>query len=553
MKSIQILALLRLQLILLRRAWATPSARTIQIFSFLLSGVMALSLGGILGWLVILLTTFAQQDSLQATFSQWLFLLLWGAISVIWLIAPLLFVIQHEHLHLDPQSLLIYPLSFFNLYAMYTFTGLLEPWSLFFYPLLLGLCGGALVSIGARAILPLLLLFVIFTAIQVVWSRLLVHLFDSLLRSRKGRESGTLVLIAGLLLLAFVPAFIGQALETHPEWQSLLREPQIVSSLHLPLNLLLSFSPPGLATGVLLAAIQGHMVESLSALGGLCCWLCLGICCGQALFRQFITQPPVSTGPQRRWSLWQTDLLAFLDYRTALLVKKDLRTLQRSVLGKLCFLLTPSLLLLIRLLTPLPPRSTWPSTLLLIGSMGYIFTINLFLFCNFFALDGPGFKHYLTAPVPIGTLIQAKHLALGCFVSLDFLCVLYLYQAFFVPISLETLCFVLLAFATVLLGVLSMGTFLSIRFASALDLNQSRVRQSATPLMLAFQFLSLFLLLPALAQALAQQAHQPRCLVMAFLLGLTSLSYVKLLPAQEQLFREQCLVILEAVGSTARS
>lgn len=551
MKPLQIRALLRLQLILLRRAWESPTMlhQTAQILSMGFSSLMAFSLGGLLGWLVLLLSSFAQQGSLPELLTQLLLFLLWGLISLIWLISPLLFVLQNENLHLDLHKLLIYPLSFSSLYGLHTLTGLLEPWSLFFYPLLLGLCGGALLAQKSGVILPLLLLFPIFVAVQVVWSRLLVNWLNNLLRSRQGRERTTLGLIVGILLLAFVPALIGNTLESHPEWQSLLREPTILLQLTLPLNLLLSFSPPGMATEVLMNALRGHSDQSFGALGGLCCWLLLGICCGQSLLRHMLSQPVAEESARERGlGLWQTDMFAGLNYATALIVKKDLRSLRRSVIGKLCFWLTPGLLLLLRFLSPLPPEAVWPSTALFMGAIGYIFMTALFLFCNCFGLDGAGFKLYLTAPLPIHHLLRAKHLALSCFVSLEFVCVLYLYQAFFNPIPLETLLFVLLTFATVLLGVLPLGTVLSIRFPTTLDLNQTRYRQSATPVLLAFQFLSLLLALPALAQFLAHYTGQPRNLVMAAFLALSGFTYYRLFPLQQELFQRECLNILEKVS-----
>jgi hypothetical protein len=552
----QFKSLFALQFKLLQRAWEHPSAmkKWGLIVAFLVGSGLAGTLGWVVGYLVIVLGRYAREGALQSQLMLYVFLLLLGLFSILWLLSPLLFALQNENLHLDLHKLLIYPISFRGLYALHTLTGLLEPWSLFFYPLLLGLVIGGVILEGQAVLAILLILALLFGLIHVVWSRLLVNSLASLMAQRHLRERAILLLLLGMIILSFLPAFMGQALENQTDLQNSLKNPQIWQYLRLPLNVCLAFTPPGMATLVLTGALEAQFSQIIFALLGLFMWLILGNYLGTALLKEMYTHSPGLAEQSPTPSLWwKTDLLGFLPYALGLIVKKELRSLSRSVIGKLCFFLTPFLIVMLRVFALGPVAHVLPATTVLLSALAYIFMTSLFLFCNLFGLDGQGFKLYLYGGMSIRKLLLGKHLAMALFSATEFLLVIYLYLIFFEPIAFEAISFICLAFLTVLIGVLGLGTLISIRFPSPLDLNQTRYRQSATPVLLAFQMLSLFLLLPALAQFLAKFWHQPRTLVMAGFLICVIVSYRLLFRFCEELFQEQRLVILEKISPSAQA
>ncbi|PIQ28169.1 hypothetical protein COW36_04975 [bacterium (Candidatus Blackallbacteria) CG17_big_fil_post_rev_8_21_14_2_50_48_46] len=552
----QFKALFQLQFKLLQRAWKNPS--TLQkagvIITLIISTLMAGSLGWVMGYLVVILSQFSQVGSLQALMVQTLLLFMLSLFSLIWLLSPLLFALQNENLHLDLHKLLVYPLSFKNLYVLHTLTGFLEPWSLFFYPMVLGLIVGGFLLEGFSVLAPLLILGLLFGSVHVVWSRLLVNLLSSVLANRRLRETATLVLLAGIILLAFFPAVISSAFENHPDWQNNLREPGYFLGFMGPLNYWLALSPPGMATLALTGGLEHNLLKTGTALSGLFLWLLLGNQLGTSLLKQMVTSESGSRDQAQVSFAWKkSHLLGFLGYPLALIVRKELRSLSRSVIGKLCFFLTPFLLILMRLLLISTSQAPLPATTVCLSAMAYIFMTSLFLFCNLFGLDGEGFKLYLSGPMPVRRLLKGKHLAMACFTGSGFLGVLYLYTVFYEPIPLETLLFLALAFSCVILGALPLGTIISIRFPMPLDLNQTRYRQNATPVLLAFQMLSILLALPALAQGLGKWTHQPRNLVMFAILGIMIFCYFQLLRLSEELFTEHKLEILEKITQPVMS
>jgi len=552
----QLKSLFQLQFRLLQRAWSQPSAlqKWGAVVGLLVTGGLAAVLGWVIGSLVVILGIYTREGPFQAQLVGYIFLVLLGLFGLFWLFSPLLFALQNDNLHLDLHKLLIYPLSFQSLYALHTLTGLIEPWSLFFYPLLIGLiCGGVMV-VGPSALAPLMILALLFGLLHVVWSRLLVNSLNSVLAHRRLRESAMLVLLLGIVVLAFLPALLGQQIENNPDWQSWVKSPAILNTLRLPLNLLLAFTPAGMASLALSGTLQGEFTQVYLAETGLFLWLVLGNYLGTSLLRQMYTSSPgvaEQASPSPRW--WKSDLLFFLPYDLALMVKKDLRSLSRSVIGKLCFFLTPFLLVILRVFAFGPVAHNIPATAVLLSAITYIFMTCLFLFCNLFGLDGQGFKLYLYGSLSVNRLLLGKQLAMTFFCTAEFLLVLYLYLVLFNPLHWETLLFVSLAFATVLVGALGLGTLISIRFPTPLDLNQTRYRQSATPVLLAFQMLSLLLALPALAQVLAHFGQQPRSLIMAFLLGCVCLSHKLLFQFCTELFQAQKLEILEKISQPTQA
>lgn len=310
----QLKSLFQLQFRLLQRAWSQPSAlqKWGVVVGLLVTGGLASVLGWVIGSLVVILGLYAREGPFQAQLVGYLFLVLLGLFGLIWLFSPLLFALQNDNLHLDLNKLLIYPLSFQSLYALHTLTGLIEPWSLFFYPLLIGLICGGVIAVGTSALAPLMILALLFGLLHIVWSRLLVNSLNSFLAHRRLRESAMLLLLLGIVVLAFLPALLGQQIENNPDWRSWIKSPAVWTQLTLPLNLLLAFSPAGMASLALTGVLQGQYSQVYQAEVGLFLWLVLGNYLGTALLRYMYTASPgfaeqANAGP--RW--WKSDPLFF--------------------------------------------------------------------------------------------------------------------------------------------------------------------------------------------------------------------------------------------------
>lgn len=168
------------------------------------------------------------------------------------------------------------------------------------------------------------------------------------------------------------------------------------------------------------------------------------------------------------------------------------------MIGKLCFFLTPFLLVILRVFAFGPVAHAIPPTAVLLSAITYIFMTSLFCFAISLGSMGRALSSISTGLCLLRDSCWANNWPWPSSAVLSFSCSISL-SGNLNPLSWETLLFVLLAFATVLVGVLGLGTLISIRFPTPRwNLNQTRYRQSATPVLLAFEMLSLLLALPPL-------------------------------------------------------
>lgn len=553
----QLQALLRLKLLLLQRFWNQRDKvyKWSLLISTLFTTALSLLLGSGVGWLVFLLAPSDGSDLFGAELLQDLWLTVFLLISLIWLLSPLLFIMKNESLALDVSRLTRYPISYRTLHGFHTLLALLDPWTLFYYPIALGVLAAMGVRGGPGLLAPVGLLLGLWILAHTAWSRLLQDLITMLFTSRRLREVLSLGVILTVILVSFVPAVLSEQLSLEqlssvraPSLELYLFQWPLWRQLYGVLSLLLYATPAGgLVHGLagLLYHQRSWWLQGCAMLAG---WTGLAWLLGVNLLRRLFTEPArlaqkTHAGLQLR-SRWR---LPGLPYDLRVLVLKELRTYFRSILGKLSFFLTPMLTVVLRLIGLGASSHAAPASLLL-GMIVYVFMTSLFLYINYFGADGEGFKLYLLSGLPARRLILAKNLALGLFSAAEFAVVLILFALLYRQLDTDTLVFGIGAFGYMLMGVLSLGNLLSLRFASAMDLNQTQYRQSnGTPILLALQALSLLAGIASLALWQAGSRHEPLWLVGLTLAGLMTLAWHLLLPFCTQLLVNRGWDILEQI------
>lgn len=559
-KRQQFRALWQLKWRLLLRFWSQRDQlyRWSMLISVGFSTLLACALGLLGGVLICHLPLDPRQiNGMGLEFLQYIWTALFLSIGTMWILSPLMFVIKNDKLSLDISRLTRYPIAYGTLYAFHTLLAFMEPWSLFFYPLMIGIAAGSVWISGWSALGPVLILLVLWITTHIVWSRLLQDLITLLFSSRYLREILTLSLILSVILVTFIPALISE----RSNFESLqgLRAPSIELLLyqwpvwlHLQpwLSAVVQATPAGWFVQAL-SGIQQHDLRLwLTGCLQLLLWSSLAQVLGVALLRRLFLEPPAvgQLGQRNRLRESASKYQLRWPHLLRMLVLKELRTFFRSILGKLSFFLTPLLILILRLVG-LGSSPVTSSHSLLLGMTVYIFMTSLFLYINFFGPDQDGFKLYLLAGLPERHLLLAKNLALGLFASGQFAIVLILYALFYQQLDLQTLWFGICSFLSLLLGVLSMGNLLSLRFPSALDLNQTQYRQSnGTPILLGLQVMTLLALLTSTPLWLARWYHEPIWVLSGGLTALMALGWWLLLPFCEHLLQNQRWVILDAVS-----
>lgn len=555
----QFRALWKLKLRLLLRFWQGRGQlyRLSLYLSVGISTLLACALGVGVGFLIHLRLPTGPGMEMLPELMQYLWLGVFTTLSVVWLISPILFMMKNESLTLDISRLTRYPISYHTLHRFHTLLALMEPWNLFFYPVGLGILVGSISRNGLRLLGPTLILILLWLLMHILWSKLLQDLITVLFTSRYLREILTLSLILLIILLSFVPAMLSEntALQgiqdiNAPSLEIFLYQWPFWHQLQPILDFLLCATPAGWFAHALSALFQEQWQGWLEGCGVLFAWIVLANLLDLALLRRLFSEPPSQA---RKQNLAELNLKGgFLQYlmphALRVMILKELRTYFRSILGKLSFFLTPLLVGVLRL-AGLGSSQHLPAASLLLGMIVYIFMTSLFLYINYFGPDHEGFKLYLLAAVPQRRLILAKNLALTLFASAEFAVVLVIFVLLYRQLDLQTLCFGLCSFASLLLGVLSMGNLLSVRFPSALDLNQTQYRQSnGTPILLGLQVLTLLALITSSPLWLSFFFREPLWLLSLGLTLLLALSWWLILPVAEGILNENRWQILEAVS-----
>lgn len=519
------------------------------IFSTLLAIAVALGFSFLLYYPTQL--TGKQQLSIEILPYLWLFPFL--MISMMWMISPLLFVMKNESLSLDISQLTRYPISYRTLHLFHTLLAWLEPWTLFFYPLALGIFISGLAWGKLDIAIPLLILIGLWMAVHTLWNRLFQDLITLLFSSRYLKEALSLLFLLTIIMLSFLPALISEqsGLEDlkglkAPNLEMFLYQWPIWQKIQPLLNVLLFGTPVGYFVRALAGLYGNQWQWWWQGCLGLVGWILLAHLFGIVLLRRLFSEPPAIA------QIRQTELSADrarhfkipIPEVLRLMILKDLRTLFRSILGKLSFFLTPLLVVILRVVGLGAAPSTSPEALLL-AMISYIFITSLFLYINFFGPDGHGFKLYLLSATSPRHLLLGKNVALALFASAEFALVLVLFVVFYKQADLALIGFACCSFVTLLAGVLSLGNILSIRFPAPMDLNQTQYRQSnGTPVLMALQVLMVLSGLAALPLGLAYFQAESLTLI-SFSLSLLSLwAWWLILKESAGLLQQEQLTIL---------
>ncbi len=553
----QLKALWKLKLRLLERFWHQRDTmyRWTMLISLLFSALVALVMGAGTGWLVYSLMPMGKDPSVGPQMIQLIWLGIFLIISVVWVVSPLLFVIKNESLTLDVSRLTRYPIAYRTLHGFHTLLSLLDPWTMFYYPMVIAMLVAVLAQAGAGLFISMSALLMLWVLVHTAWSRLFQDLITVLFNSRKLREILSLIVIVMVILVAFVPALITE--RTAFEQLAKIKAPNLELFLAQwptwrKMRPLLEFFLYATPAGAFVQALSGLVYEQprwwLEGCISLFGWLVLANISGIALLRSLFSEPPAivasTASSSPLFAKWRLPGLAF-DLRV--MVLKELRVYFRSLLGKLSFFLTPLLVVILRLVG-LGASGAYAPASLLLGMTVYVFMTSLFLYINYFGPDGEGFKLYLLSGMSERRVILAKNLALGLFAGAEFAIVLVLYTALYRQPDVDTILFGIGSFVALLMGVLSMGNLLSMRFAGFMDLNQTQYRQSnGTPILLAIQVLSMIAGVLGFALWIAHRQHEPLWLVGLMLAGLMSTGWWLLLPFSASLFKEKRWQILEEV------
>ena len=554
----QFKALSQLKVRLLLRFWAQrgQTYRLSLFVSMAFSILFACGLGVGIGFLIYVPMPSGPGLEILPELMQFLWMGVFLAVSVIWLVSPIMLMMKNESLSLDISRLTRFPISYRTLHSFHSLLALIEPWTLFFYPVGLGLLVGVVARGGWVSLGPGLILVLLWLLVHTVWSRFVQDLMAVLFTSRYLREFLSLGIILLLIMLAFIPAMVSESSSLQqlekmnaPNLEVFLYQWPVWHKLQVLLNALLFSTPAGWFAHALSGLFQQDWRAFIEGCVALFAWMSLANVLDIVLLRRLFSEPPAQVTARRQSDrrLRGGFLQSILPHDIRTLVLKELRTYFRSILGKLSFFLTPLLVTVLRLVG-LGASGHVPPASLLLGMTLYIFMTSLFLYINFFGSDHEGFKIYVLAGVSERRLLLAKNLALSLFSGAEFAIVLVLFVLLYRQLDLQTLWFGLCSFVSLLLGVLSMGNILSLRFPAAMDLNQTQYRQSnGTPILLGLQILTVLGVLVACPIWLAYLFREPLWLLSTVLTAMLAFAWWLILPLAEAIFRENRLQILEAV------
>lgn len=556
---LQIRALLRLRYQLMRQSWsANPNWHKAGVYlTTALVAFFSLGLASSFFWIMRFL--FHHRTRLQGIWELEVgFMLIFFLMGLVWCFLPILMNLQSKDLELDITKLILYPLSASQLHVVTVLLKAMEPLSLFFYPWLMALTLAALWELGISSLVWFLILSFVFAMVHVVWGRLLINLVTVLFNSRRLRE--LLLLLTVLLLIGFslLPAFVSLEVERHQAltttWKGIQAYllPSIWSQrLSLPLNMLSAFSPAGMISQAIMACLYGLSSVYVSAVAGLLLWLSLGNYLDWMLVKRLYTHPQQEQNDAASWyrqkpipEWWYQ----WFNPAALAIAAKELHYLQRSALGKILFCLPLMITVVFRLLLIYEPWDLQRNGLTILSSLtSYMFLTAMFLFSNTFGWDGEGFQTFVLSPVSGKDILHGKNLAMALFVSVEMLCLMYLYLVLFGLLNVTQWLQLLIFYGILLFGILTLGNMISLRFPSRVELNQGRYKQQGLPVLICLNLFSILLSTPLLIRLLAWWSGESPLLIGLGVLVCVVGSYYALLPYAVQLFEQQKLLILAKI------
>lgn len=554
----RLLALIRLRYLLGVRQFRGSARWTNRVVAALLIGLgAAVSLGMATGFGFLFFQARAEDDS-QLLSTAW-HVALWSS-AFFGLFLPLLR--GGTASGLEPESLLLYPVSRPKLFGFFLGSAFFGGSHFFYYPSLAAAAAVALLPPGPGSLTGAVILF-LFVMVLVSWSHALSLAVRALMARRRLRE----LIILGAMILLILVCLLPAMVERYRASDGGAEKMAEMQGFMAPLARAAAVLPPSIAARGLCSA-EGDGGSSGSAVLYLLLWSVAGLGAGYGLFlRERAGGSPgrkqpapannsASAMPARPIHRVGT-LLRFLPPETRAVALKDLRYLLRSVLGRFSLLMAPVLVLMFVFIfsevlrRPLPGVD--PDRVLLFSTLLYIaFLSNNFL-NNSFAWEGSGAQNYFFCPVSLRNVLLGKNIAVWAYNGLLFIISMITWSVVSPLPAPGTLATGLLVFATALLVLAMGGNLVSIAFPVARNPaafmaspSQVGILTGILSLLASVLLCGLTLLLPAL---FGLTAWQP--LFMALLLALLAVLYYQLLGAAARYWAGKAETFLQTVRKSA--
>jgi hypothetical protein len=319
----------------------------------------------------------------------------------------------------DPSRLLRFPLSRRRLYHLSLASEFVSKVHLAWYPTVATAAVVGVLVQGPARVGPMVLL-TLFTATMVVWSNTLLLVVRRILRHRRLREIASVIGLAMVLVIAFLPASI----DLDPG----AAERRVTDILTLPdwARSASAVLPPSIAVRSLAHWHEGLVSGALVELAWLAVWFAAGWAAGDAAFARLLVAGRSSSGPSpARSTSRPRGLGRLLDHApppVAAVATKELRYLFRSGVGRISLVVLPLLTALTATLSGHQAEVEFfgisIGSAVFLGVMIYAAALMGYLQVNTFSWEASGFCAYFTSPVRPREVVLGKNLGIWVFTSL---------------------------------------------------------------------------------------------------------------------------------------
>jgi hypothetical protein len=392
-------------------------------------------------------------------------LLLW-AIFLVWQLAPILF--EGYSPGLNFHEVARYPVSFRLYFLLSTAYGVSDPAAATCLLWLLSMWIGIVIEQPAWALMAAVA-FLLFAVFNLLFSRIIVGLFERFQSTRRGRER--------MVFLMFILILLPQVLQFATGYWTNMRVLKLPAWMLDALTPMRGFSPPG----VTLRAIFLAGNSGLWALGALLLYGCLAFLLLQHRLRAIYQGEIYAEAYTVRRELkvqkgWR---LPFVDDVTAAIIEKEFRYIRQSSRLLLQLLYPPIIFMLVafngagrKLFFAKSPEA------LLAGMAGFILLSVPNMTYNNFGMDKEGFGRWLLSPPLLRKILLAKNLATG-----GILAALYvLSETAVIAIAhprLSPLLLVTVAFFAILVIQISVGNLVSVYWPKRIELTKMNSKMNS--------------------------------------------------------------------------
>lgn len=453
-----------------------------------------------------------------------------------------------------PERLLIYPLSWGELYRVSLAGSLASGAHFFWYPSLLALTFVAFV-LNRLPPVAWVAVTVVLSVCLVVWCHTILLLVQRVLRQRRMRE---LVALTGLVLVvtaSILPAVIeSRRGDADP---ASLPIPKTLTSATARVS---SVLPPSIAVKGVVASAKGEGGGTVASIGWLVVWTSVGVAVGSVLFRRLLLAggggPHVKSAapaPRRQPGVFSIDGWDWLPAAVRAVAARDLHYLFRSTVGKFNIVIMPVFVAMMGLLVARdltgPVLGVDRSNIVFLGIMVYASMFSNNFLYNAYAWEGSGIRSYFISPVSARQVILGKNLGLWIFNLILAAEAVVAYAAIVglpvVPVAISGC----LAFAAGLLASTIAGNFVSPALPVARDISKIGNSPSQTGILVSFGMLIAIMLLIGGLALIAALAGSP-WLQPVFILVLVAIEiavYQAMLSPAAELLERRKETLVEAV------